>query len=177
VGSHGRTGRYDTSGGVIVSCDKSHLPSISHLLNRNTEHMYLIYRRAKNDPRSDHDIIAEARARLTVFQARGLDLGHGHNGEFRPPERIEKRMHSIYASSKRVLREEFSTQWVNRVKEMTVEWKQGIGVKGGEAFVRKGKGKGLVLQTLAGKCVMVLDVQSSCADQWTPFRFSRRIHL
>eukprot|EP00741_Cyanophora_paradoxa_P014438 tig00020801_g13925.t1 len=66
---------------------------------------YALYRRRKGDARPWGDLLSEARAALARLQARGLDVGYGHDGAFGDPPAVRARLERVYAQAKRVLRE------------------------------------------------------------------------
>ncbi len=63
--------------------------------------VYLQYCRAKQDPRSDAEILAEGRAKIAEVRARGVFLaeGHGQHPWDMEPE-LERRVRHLYADSK-----------------------------------------------------------------------------
>lgn len=69
----------------------------------DTAHVYAAYRRKKGDQRPEPEIRKEAEASLKKFQARGLDLGYGHDGNFGMPPKIKDTLYKLYADAKRAL--------------------------------------------------------------------------
>ncbi|KAI9183326.1 hypothetical protein H9P43_004243 [Blastocladiella emersonii ATCC 22665] len=78
----------------------------------DTAHVYLRYRRRKGDARGDEEITAEARAILAKLQARGMDLGYGHDGQFGAPPAVRARLQAIYDDAKRAVRTELDASRV-----------------------------------------------------------------
>ncbi len=69
----------------------------------DTAHVYVAYKRKKGDQRPDAEIRKEAEVALAKFQARGLDLGYGHDGHFGMPPKIKDTLYKVYAAAKRSL--------------------------------------------------------------------------
>lgn len=69
----------------------------------DTAHVYAQYRRAKGDARADAELRAEARTILAKLQARGLDLGHGHDGTFSAPPHVHADLLRNYDDAKAAL--------------------------------------------------------------------------
>jgi ethanolamine ammonia-lyase large subunit len=78
----------------------------------DTAHVYVAYRRRKGDKRTDDEIRAEAKAKLEKLQARGNDLGYGHDGKFGMPPAIKDRLYKTYAEAKRVLYTELGSDFL-----------------------------------------------------------------
>ncbi|ORZ36280.1 ethanolamine ammonia lyase large subunit-domain-containing protein [Catenaria anguillulae PL171] len=80
----------------------------------DTEWVYVQYRKRKGDQRSEDELRAEARTILAKLQARGMDLGYGHDGAFGPPAEVKERLQAIYEDAKRAVRLELDVDRVHR---------------------------------------------------------------
>lgn len=67
-------------------------------------HLYARLLRARGDGRAEAALRAEADEILRKLQARGLDLGHGHDGAFGPPPDVRAALQRNYEEAKRVLK-------------------------------------------------------------------------
>ncbi|KAI9224841.1 ethanolamine ammonia lyase large subunit-domain-containing protein [Blastocladiella britannica] len=72
----------------------------------DTARVYAAYRRRKGDERDGVALEAEGRTILARLQARGMDLGYGHDGQFRAPPAVERRLQDTYDAAKRAVRGE-----------------------------------------------------------------------
>jgi ethanolamine ammonia-lyase large subunit len=78
----------------------------------DTAHVYVQYRKRKNDKRSDVELMAEAKETLARLQAKGNDLGYGHDGQFGMPPAIKERLYKTYADAKRALYLDLSPEFL-----------------------------------------------------------------
>lgn len=65
--------------------------------------LYAAYMKAGGDTRSRETLREEASKKLGALAARGLDLGHGHAGDYDAPPAVESRLESIYKHARRAL--------------------------------------------------------------------------
>lgn len=73
--------------------------------------MYLKLRQREGDNRADELILAEAKSIIKKLQDRGLDIGFGHDGEYRTPESLQKRLHVLYDNAKEVINKTLSPEF------------------------------------------------------------------
>lgn len=76
----------------------------------DTSHMYAELLRAEGDPRDREALLTEAQGRLRALQARGWDLGLGHDGSLRPPAPVEAALRANFEGAKRALSARLSSE-------------------------------------------------------------------
>jgi ethanolamine ammonia-lyase large subunit len=71
----------------------------------DTAWMYLQYKKKKGDLREESLILQEGQKIIEGLQKKGLDIGHGHDGEFRAPKWLEAQLQEHYFKATRSVRE------------------------------------------------------------------------
>lgn len=80
--------------------------------------VYLQYRRQKNDPRSDADILAESRNRISEVRQRGLFVAEGYGerlSQLAPKLRAE--IQTVYEDAKQCIWKEWDAEFVKRIPD------------------------------------------------------------
>ena len=80
----------------------------------DTARLYGLFRQRKGGLRPLSLIEEEGRAILRKLQARGLDLGWGHDGQFRAPLHIQQRLEANYLFATRIIYEWLTDEFLRR---------------------------------------------------------------
>ena len=83
----------------------------------DTVRIYSLYKQRKGDQRSQSDLEKEGKEILHKLQKRGLDLGYGHDGNFRAPFHIQQRLEQNYLFATKVIYEWLSEEFLRSHKE------------------------------------------------------------
>jgi ethanolamine ammonia-lyase large subunit len=66
-------------------------------------HLYDEYQKAGGDTRPDHQVLAEAKRKISALQAQDFDVGYGCPARFIAPAEMEKRVNGIYENGQKML--------------------------------------------------------------------------
>lgn len=84
-------------------------------------HVFLRYRRAKGDTRSDDAILAEGRERMAAVASRGVPLAVGHGAHpWEPPRALADEVDRLFADAKESLRTELPEDFLEELPHAVV---------------------------------------------------------